>query len=652
MAFFYKKHPPSSYIHVFGTSIAKTSYYDMQKTKVIFTGLTLLLCSGIYAQESSKLFVPINFQRAVQKGTRTSTGKPGDRYFQNRSDYSIKATFNPLTGSLEGKETIRYTNNSPDTLKQIVVRLYQNLFKPEATRQLDVDPTDLGEGVTILDLKIDNQSYAPSSLKHVGTNAFLSLQKGINPTNTTTIDISWKVKLPNKTQFRFGRYDATTYFVGYWFPQIAVYDDINGWSTDCFTGLQEFYNDYSNFEVELTLPKNQIVWATGELQNGKELFTDKIYERIERAQKTDSVTHIITAKDYNEGQILKAKGSSTWKFKATNVSDFAFGVSDHYVWDATSVTVDEKSQRRVMVNSVYKKDSKVSSDVASIARRCIQRYSTDILGVPYPYPQMTIYEGEGGMEYPMMCNDGPNENLLQRVFVTSHEVFHSYFPFMVGTNETLYAWIDEGITTVIPKAVELEYGNQNAHYYIKSYSKRMGTSNDIPLSVPSTNLCSTTYMMQNYGRAAAGFYTLNEMLGPDKFRMILQEFISRWESKHPTPTDLINTINDVTKNDYSWFWNKWFYEYGYADLYLDRVSLENNNVKLTICNKGNLPVPIKLKIYFNDNTFETIQESAMIWKTANSWDLNKSYSKPITKIVLGDNNTADADYSNNTYIVK
>lgn len=621
------------------------------KRRTIAASLGLLLSLQLMAQQP-KLFVPLNVQRAIERGTRTTDGKPGPNYFQNRSDYRIKATFDPKTGELVGRETIVYENNSPDSLRNIILRLYPNLFKVGAERQSAVDPADLNNGVELQEIRVNGSPISTEKLKYAGTNAIIPMKPSIKANTSVTLDIAWKVKLPNKTKIRMGRYDTGTYFVAYWYPQIAVYDDINGWSTDSYTGLQEFYNDYCSFDVEITLPRNQVAWATGELQNADAIFSDKILERIASAKKSDQLVRVVTAEDIASNSILKADTENVWRFKASNVPDFAFGVSDSYVWDATSVEVDPATQRRVLVNAVYKVGSTAGENVAEIAQRSIKRLSEKLIGVPYPYPHMTVYEGDFGMEFPMMCNDGPVTDPIQKAFVTSHEVSHSYFPFMVGTNETLYGWIDEGLVTFIPKAIEQEYGNTNAHYYIAAWGKRtMGTTNDVPLSVPSTNLNVATSFMQNYGRAAVGFYFLHDMLGEKVFQKVIKEYVTRWASKHPTPTDLIYTINSVTGKDYSWYWNPWFYKYGYADLALEDVTISDDKVNLTVTKKGLFPVPVKLTVTFNDGTTQTIYHTAQVWEKSSTWRLKQTFDKKVAKVALGDANIPDAFAANNTYRV-
>jgi hypothetical protein len=601
----------------------------------------------VLAQQPA-LFVPVNQQLAIEKGTRTIKGVPGDKYFQNSTDYDIRISFDPAKSMLTGSEQLTYYNNSPDTLKQIYIRLYQNLFKPETLRQVAVDPSDFHSGVQIKRLTISGMDVPAEKFKYSGTNLIVPIQAKLPPFNSLKLEIDWSTDLPDKTQLRMGRYDSTSYFVAYFYPQIAVYDDLSGWCTESFNGLQEFYNDYGNFTLRLSLPPGYVAWATGVLQNSAELFSADVQQRILQAAASDSVTRVITAADYANDNVLKGKTTNTWIFKAINVSDIAFGVSNHYVWDAASLIVDSVSGRRAVINAVYSSKSKTGEGVAAIGRQTIFRLSTDLMGIPYPYPHNTVWEGDGGMEFPMMCNNGPTEDLFSKVFVTSHEMAHSYFPFMVGTNETHFAWIDEGLITFIPKEIEKEYGNPNAHYYISSYGRNaMGKIYDVPLSVPSTQLSHYYYMMQNYGRAACGFYFLHDMLGPAMFRQLIQEFILRWESKHPTPTDLFYTLNSVTASDWSWYWSPWFYEYGYAELALEQVAFKKNKLRLTVRKIGSYPVPVKLKVTFDDNSTETIYQSAIVWKNSDTWTFSQTYTKTVIKVELGDRNIPDAFPKNN-----
>ncbi len=611
----------------------------------------LLLAMGSLSEtysQNSGLIIPLEHQQAIQNGTRTNTGVPGASYFQNRADYVIEAEFDPATCILTGKEKIKYQNSSPDTLKWFVIRLYQNLFKPESLRNVEIDPEDFTQGVEVTKLVIGEKTLNPEKFRYLGTNLTVGIPGKLFPSSSVDITVEWKVQLPKKTNLRMGKYGDGSYFVAYWYPRIAVYDDINGWTYDSYTGVHEFYNDYGNYNVKITVPEKHSVWATGVLQNKSDLYTTDIVNRISKSEKSDDVVEVITADDYTKNNVFKTTGPLTWHYLADNVTDFVFGVSNNYLWDAAGTVVDSKTGRRAVVNAVYATPN--GKGIAEIGRNTIKSLSDKLIGVPYPYPHNTVWEGNGGMEFPMMCNDGPVEELFEKVFVTSHEISHSYFPFMVGTNESLYAWMDEGLITFIPKAIELESGNKNAHYYVGAYGARtMGTIYDMPLIIPSTEMTQGNYMMQNYGRAAAGFYFLRDAIGDEMFKNVLKEFVLRWQGKHPLPMDFVNTLNSVTGKDWSWFWNPWFYEFGYADLALENVSSVNNELNLVVRKKGKFPVPVEIKVNFEDKTSETIKENLVVWKDSDTYNVKKKFTKKVVSVELGGNNIPDAFPENNVY---
>lgn len=620
--------------------------------KVLFAVLFFFSVMVLKSQTQG-IFVPVEFQKAVERGTRSYDGKPGPKYFQNRCDYKMTVDFDPLTAKLSGNEVISFHNNSRDSVNFMVIRLYQNYLKKGASRQTSVDPSDLHDGVKLHSLKVEGETYGDADFQYAGTTLYFPLRKKIAPSSVAKVEVEWSEQLPNKTLVRMGRYDSTSYFVGYWFPQISVYDDMKGWALESYTGVQEFYNEYGDFDVEVKLPGNYLMWATGELQNAGEIYSDAVLSRIGKSHLSDTVVRVVTAKDFAEKTIFRPNAKNIWHFKASNVSDFAFGVSDHYVWDAVSVVVDRKTQRRAVANATYKVNSEAGDGIAEIAALTMKRMSETLIGISYPYPQNTIFEGDFGMEFPMMCNDGPAESDKDEVFVTSHEVSHTYFPFMVGTNETRYGWVDEGLITVIPKEIEIEKGNTNAHYYVGVYGKyNMGRNDDVPPVVPSTQLDENVIMMVNYGRAATGFYFLRETMGADKFSAFLAEYIRRWEGKHPTPTDMFFTLNSFTGEDWAWYWDPWFNRYGYADLKVKEVKVQNQVVSLKVEKAGLFPVPLKITYFFNDGTSETELHSAAVWKKENEFSTSKKITKTLTKIEIGDANIPDAFPKNNKYEVK
>ncbi len=605
--------------------------------------------------QSSKLFMPREITKAYQNGTRSFDGKPGANYFQNSTDYQIEVDFDPQTGLLKGKAEMFFHNNSPDSMRAIVLRLYQNFYQKGGARRWAIDPADIHDGVQITLLKINNEIIDITDSKKYSlnnTNAIVRPQEKIAPASVATVEVEWSFVMPRKNQIRYGLYKESSYFVGFWFPQIAVYDDISSWDIIDFNGEQEFYNDYGNFEVKINVPQNYLVWATGVLQNPKDVLSSEYLKRYEKSRTSDEVVHIIEKTDLEKGKITTQNNSNTWAYKAEDVSDFAFAVSNEYLWDAVSVVVDEKTGRRAVSQAVYGEQDADFYEVAEIGKKTLKLLSTQIMQVPYPYPQMTAFAGDGGMEYPMMVNDGSVEDRDFTVFVTAHEISHSYFPFMVGTNEKKYAWVDEGLVTYLPKDIEVALSKTPNHdpiiEGIATFGNWAGREVEQPLILPSYLVNGISYRLQAYSRPAVAFHLLRQYLGHEKFHSALAAYITRWESKHPTPWDLFFTFENITGEDLSWFWKSWFYSYGVPDLSIEKLTSVNNTLSVEIACNGELITPIALKFIFEDNTEEIIDFPVSVWKNGDAiFKFDKKFDKKVKTVELGNPHIPDSFPENN-----
>ncbi|MGE5352030.1 MAG: M1 family metallopeptidase [Acidobacteriota bacterium] len=589
----------------------------------------------------------------MKKQTRTLSGMPGKNYWQNHSDYKIKATLDPKTRVLTGKEEITYFNESPDTLKEIVVRLYQDILKPEAARDFPVSNKYFSDGVNIESLNVEGSGVDLKDRKTVsrsGTNMTVKVPGKILPKTSIKLEVSWSFTMPNGS-FRMGSYGDSTFMVAYWYPQMAVYDDIDGWDRTDYTGTVEFYNDFSNYDVELSEPRGIGLWATGELQNAKDIFSDRIIERINLAKTSDKIVNIVTKEDLSKKDIYQDKESHSWHFKASHVPDFAFAMSSHYLWDGVSIEVDKSTHRRTFISAAYCDTAKDFYEVAEIARKTVHSLSFDFPAVAYPYPSLTVFNGEGGMEFPMMVNDGSMENRSETVHVTSHEITHTYFPFYMGTNERKYAWMDEGWATMIPFDLQasLAPGYDPRMENAKDYAAFAGGEQDMPVMTLSYMMKWASYRIASYRKPAVAYDMLRALLGKKTFDNALREYISRWNGKHPGPYDFFMTFNDYLKTDLNWFWNKWFFEKGYPDLAIKEVKVEDNKLKLLITNEGTIPVPIVLNITWEDGRKVNIPRGAEVWKDSDSTWIECGTSGKIKTIELGDPSIPDINKKNNYF---
>ncbi|MEG8946691.1 M1 family metallopeptidase [Rosettibacter firmus] len=610
--------------------------------------------------QSTTLHIPLNFLKAYEKQTRSFDGKPGKNYWQNKADYYIRAEVFPKERKLIGEETIVYYNNSPDTLNRIVVKLLTDIYKKGNMRDYQIPPDAVNDGMELQsivynDVNIGISDRRDSSYRE-GTNLFIKLPKQLLPEEKAELKFKWSCIIPDKAQIRMGAYDSTSMFIAYWFPQIAVYDDIDGWDVINYTGNTETYNDFGNYEVELTVPKNFVVWATGVLQNPEEVFSEKILQKFKKAYASDEIVKIIEEQDYKNGNITLNKEKLTYKFKAEYVPDFAFALSNHYLWDGSSLVVDSNSGRRAFISAVYKPESKDFYQVAEIARKTIESFSNHIPGYPYPYPSMTVFNGQGGMEFPMMCNNSSTEDLRATVHLTSHEICHTYFPFFMGINERKYAWMDEGWATMLP----FDFQAENAEGYdprarnASGYNEIGGTDRDLPPMIPAYQMRGSSYRNASYRRAAAAYEFLRNMLGDELFKKCLHEYINRWNGKHPAPYDFFFTFNEVARQNLNWYWKAWFFDPKYPDISIKEFHQKRNKLEIKIFNNGGLPLPVKLTATFDDGTSELIYKAeADIWKNGEQEKIIRLNSKKkIVKLELGNRQIPDVNFENNLYVVK
>jgi Peptidase family M1 domain len=595
------------------------------------------------AAAQAQLPIPLNIQAAIDKGSRTATGQPGAHYWQNKADYAIRVNFNPQTRLVSGHETIAYSNNSPDTLRQLLFKLYPNLYKKGAKRLQAIKEEDLTEGVSVTNLTFDGQSKAVRSVP--GTDMAVPTT-ALAPGKTTQVSLDFSYILNKGSHIRTGAIDSGAFFIAYFFPRIAVYDDIDGWNNNPYLGHLEFYNDFGNFNVDITVPGDYLVWATGDCSNRHDLLSPAVNSKIDEAEAKDAIVTIIDTTDLARNNFIHHADSNTWKFHASDVTDFVFAVANHYMWKASSLVVDRSTGRRTRVDAAFNPDHKDYFEVVDFARKTVESMSYRIPAWPYPYPHETVFDGLDQMEYPMMVNDNPLDNRADAIELTDHEIFHTMFPFYMGVNETKYAWMDEGwasigewlISPMIDSSIVDDYG-------VAAVASISGRETDQPIITLSTNEGSASYFINSYPKPAMGYFYAKDLLGDTLFMRGLHQYISDWHGKHPIPTDFFGSMNRGSGRNLDWFWKRWFYDDGYPDLGIKTVTSS-----VEIVNIGGKPLPIDLNIEFKDGTSEKIHRSVAVWEKGNTTVLIPVGSeKLIKKITLGDVHTPDSHPADNTY---
>ncbi|MDQ6890121.1 MAG: M1 family metallopeptidase, partial [Bacteroidota bacterium] len=541
----------------------------MKICKLSFITALVFLSSPIFSQQ---LFTNTEIKAAYSKNTRTTYGKPGKDYWQNRGDYTIRVSFDPATNLLKGEELISYFNNSPDTLNKIIIRLYPDLYKKGVERLSPIDAKDLTEGVVIDSflIGVNTITNAGNETKGItaGTIVTINTLEPILPHSKTDMAVSWHYQVNSGSPLRTGKVDSSSFFIAYFFPRIAVYDDINGWDTWSYNGIQEFYNDFGNFNVEISVPKSYAVWATGTHSNLNQNFTEHIVNKLLSTYKSDAIVHVIDSTDYDNNRVFSNGNKGVWKFHAENVTDFAFALSDHYLWDVSSVLVDSATGRRTLAEAAYNKMHKDYFDVAEQAHQSVYYMSHYYPKYPFPFNHITVFDGTDQMEYPMMVNDNPTETHRDAVQLTTHEIFHSYFPFYMGINETQYAWMDEGWASIGESIISPLMGEPEPEGIFSKgrYESISGTNKDVPLITNTKLYSDAAYFSNSYGKGGLCYYILQDLLGDPLYFKSLHQYIKDWNGKHPTPYDFFYSFNNASGKDLNWFWQKWFFGWEYPDL--------------------------------------------------------------------------------------
>lgn len=602
-------------------------HHTSSTTKTLMVVTLILLAAGILSAQS--LYIPRSFRPAFSDGTRTADGRPGPKYWQNKSIHNIKMTVTPPDRTIRGEETIKYTNNSPDALKVLVLRLELNQRRPDAMRDRPIGSDELTEGIKVDDMTINgavtrfDMSDVPGS-----TYKIIKLARPLASGSTADLTLKWHYELAKKSD-REGAIDETTFYLAYFYPRIAVYDAVNGWDTINFPGSHEFYSEFNDYTVEISVPKNFIVWGTGDLTNAAEVLQPAIAERLKKSFSSDETVNISTVDELAAGKVTAQTPSVTWKWTANTVPDVAFGISDHYAWDGASVVVDKATGRRAAAQSAYNKESTSFTGQVQNIRSALDFGSNDYPGFPYPYSKMTVVRGFADMEYPMMANDSDFQNPAFNRFVAAHEIFHTWFPFLMGINERRFAFMDEGWATAfeylynskdlgVPTADRLFIG-----FRVMPWVGNDGPDADIPIILPEDSLIGEGYSNNKYGRAALGYLAYRELVGDAAFKKCLKEFISRWQNKHPVPWDMFNAFNDISGKNNDWFFNAWFFTQGYIDLQVANVTGNEIMVK----NVGGFPVPFNANVTYSDGSKETLHQTPAFWE--------KNISQAIIRTAVG-----------------
>ncbi len=570
----------------------------------------LIACSFLTAQDIKNNPTSNHGNRFEQLGTilstpneyRTASGAPGPKYWQQRCDYDIKAELDEPNLRLNGKETVTYYNSSPDVLTYLWLQLDENehssknnsgyqtgnqmrkvVTETELQRLLDFKDKEYGDVI----LKVTDASGNPLNYTINKTMMRLELPQALRSGQKFIFKIEWyynisdRIKYGGRGGYEFFPEDGNHLFtITQWYPRLCVYSDFQGWQNHQFTGTGEFALTFGNFNVQMTVPADHVIGATGQCQNYQQVLTAVQFARWQKAQNSKEPVEVVTLDEAKAREKSKSSEKKTWIFKAENVRDFAWGSSRKFVWDAMPTYVEGK---KIMCMSYYGKEAypvyrKFSTKAVAHTVRTYSKFT-----FPFPYPVAQSVEAANGMEYPMICfnygraeKDGTYSEATKygMLGVVIHEVGHNFFPMIVNSDERQWTWMDEGLNTFCEYLTEELWDNKfpvgrGPAYKITDYMKLPKDQLE-PIMTNSENIIQ--FGPNAYSKPTTGLNILREtIMGRKLFDYSFKEYAKRWAFKHPTPADFFRTMEDASAEDLDWFWRGWFYGIEACDISLDSV---------------------------------------------------------------------------------
>ncbi|MGH7507891.1 MAG: M1 family metallopeptidase [Gemmatimonadales bacterium] len=622
------------------------------------------------------IFSPLSLPPANE--IRRPSGAPGRGYWQQQVDYAIRVTLDTAARRIAGSESIRYTNNSPDTLRFLWMQLDQNLFRAGSTGSLlSSSESRLGDAGLKGGFDIERAAQCsgaagpqggraatgkrsprprrepvqevttppppcPSvSLKTRvdGTMMYLELVRPLPPGGATVLELTFGFNVPEHGADRMG-WEGSLYQLGQWYPRVAVYDDVRGWNTDQYLGQGEFYLEYGNIEYEINLPAGYIVAGTGVLQNPREVLTVAQQARLAAARKSDSTVRIVTHAELTSGEARPTQGGSlTWRFRAENVRDAAWAASPEYLWDAVG-------WQGILVQALYRPSAAETwKDAATMSRSSLQEYSTRWFR--YPYQQISVVEGPvSGMDYPMVAMVGRRDNAAVLYQALTHEIGHMWYPAIVGSNERRHAWMDEGFVGFIDNFSEEGYWKRDDAVARRRDRELVGRLDQTPAAQPvmtpanryrnPDNLLSLAHV-----KPAVMLLALrNKVLPAEVFDSAFREYTRRWAFKHPQPADFFRTMEEVSGRDLAWFWRSFFYTTAALDQAVESVKqTADGPAEVTLANLGDAVMPVELELGFDDGTAELVQLPVEIWYGGDRYVYETRPDKAIVRAMVNPDGT-------------
>ncbi|MFN8059077.1 MAG: M1 family metallopeptidase [Vicinamibacterales bacterium] len=583
----------------------------MQRWQVLSVAVVLASTVQTHAQskhDPSDKFRQLEEILPTPNDYRTASGAPGHEYWQQRADYAIDVELDDARQRIVGSERITYHNNSPDPLTYLWLQLDQNHFARDSDTALTETAPEFDRmGFAALESAVNrdfdggdkisavkDDKGAPLKYAVVKTMMRIDLPAPLAPGKAVTFAVDWSYNITNQRKqggrsgYEFFPKDGNyLYEIAQWFPRMAAYNDVSGWQHKQFLGAGEFTLEFGDYTVRITAPADHVVGATGVLQNPLDVLSSAQRDRLKQAETSAKPVLVVTPQEALQAEKGKATTKKTWVFRAENVRDFGFASSRKFIWDAQGHNVDGN---KVMAMSYYPKEGnplweKYSTPAIIHTLNIYSRYAFS-----YPYPVAISVNGPvGGMEYPMICFNGPRpeedgtyaaRTKYGLISVVIHEVGHNFFPMIVNSDERQWTWMDEGLNSFLQYLAEQEWeqGYPSRRGEPKEIVEYMAGDGQVPIM---TNSESALQLGNNaYAKPATALNILREtVMGRELFDFAFREYARRWKFKRPMPSDFFRTMEDASGVDLDWFWRGWFYSTDHTDLSIENVRLFNVDTK-------------------------------------------------------------------------
>jgi hypothetical protein len=597
------------------------------------------------------IFTPLELP--TPNALRTASGAPGPEYWQQEAHYKIEVALDPATREVSGREWITYVNHSPDALAYLWLGLEQNLLRADSIgSRIGAQRGVGGESVPSEGVVLGHVRVGASDARYAvyDTQMRIELEQPLAPQGgQVELDIAWRFRVPEKVFRRYGTIETkkgTVWEIAQWFPAMCVYDDVHGWNTWPYLGTGEFYTNFGDYEVSITVPRDHLVVATGRLQNEAEVYTPTQLERLSRAKRSAETIVIRGEEEVGDPSTRPpGEGLLTWRFRAERVRTFAWASSPAFLLDAAAL------DDCLIQSAYYAEAGRFWPQSTQMLRKAIQGYNERWF--PYPYPAATNVAGvEGGMEYPMIifCRGGNERGLYG---VTTHEIGHNWFPMIVNTDERRHAWMDEGFNTFINVYSRAEYFGEEAQLEGSDMARMMTMKNLVPIATPADRLDGLQLGLLQYEKTGLGLQILREyVLGPERFDFAFRTYIRRWAWKSPRPADFFRTMEDAAGADLAWFWRGWFLENATLDQAVEDVTQasERRGARLRFANRSRMVLPLEFTVTYADGTSETRKMPVEAWYRSDRLDVRLEKKVAVQSVEIDPaGKLPDVDRKNNLW---